>query len=410
MKQHDNDLPDRLGCLLPSFPVPEQHKSVMETFRRILREDIAPMAAENDRQGRYPRQSIAALKAAGFLRVPVPVARGGLGFSQALSQHLMFELGRADPAVAQIYKVHDDLTRELLDVGSERFCAALVKAICEDRAIIGAAIAENGRSVDQFGRVTAAPDGEGGYVLNGRKIYATGAAGADLILVASFDLGQQAMRLDLVPAGTPGMMIGQDWDRLGQRATDSGSVTFENLRTCADWSALAPGRMPPVHGSLRYQNGFSMILLGIGADALNAATDFVVTTSRPWPSAQVERAGDDLLVRRLFGEIGAELAAACALGRNAAELLDAFERAEVSRTDVAMSVYAARSSATRSALRATSDLMSVLGARVTDARVGFDRYWRDARTLSLHDPVEWKHEEIGQHLLTGWEPPPGLYQ
>ena len=38
------------------------------------------------------------------------------------------------------------------------------------------------------------------------------------------------------------------------------------------------------------------------------------------------------------------------------------------------------------------------------------RWWRNARTLSLHDPVDWKHAEIGQHVLTGWDPPPGIYQ
>ena len=51
-----------------------------------------------------------------------------------------------------------------------------------------------------------------------------------------------------------------------------------------------------------------------------------------------------------------------------------------------------------------------MGTRAVSRVHGFDRFWRNARTLSLHDPVDWKHAEIGRHVLTGWEPPPGIYQ
>lgn len=50
-----------------------------------------------------------------------------------------------------------------------------------------------------------------------------------------------------------------------------------------------------------------------------------------------------------------------------------------------------------------------MGTRSASRSTGFDRWWRNARTLSLHDPVDWKHEEIGRHVLTGWDPPPGIY-
>ncbi|MBS1103127.1 acyl-CoA dehydrogenase family protein [Gluconobacter sp. Dm-62] len=398
-----------LQSLVPPCSVPVGLKEFFGTLGDVIGREIAPRAVENDRLGRYPRASISALKACGLMKAPLPVSLGGLGFSQALSQEVFLELGIADPSVAQIYKVHDDAVRELLSVGSPEFCRRLAERICLQNAIVGMAISENGKRAVDFGHVVSRPAGSG-YFIDGRKVYATGAVGADLLLVSSYDLVAGAVRLDLVPAGTDGVRFLTDWDRLGQRATDSGSVVLEHVQTQPDWSVLTAQSMPQVHAPLRYQNGFSMILTGIGLAALEAGVRFARENSRPWASARVETAADDLLVRRLFGEIGAELAAACSSVRTAAALLDAFDRGECTRTDVAIPVYAARSSASRAALRAASDLMSALGAKATDAVYGFDRYWRDARTLSLHDPVEWKHEEIGRHLLTGWEPEPGLYQ
>ena len=70
----------------------------------------------------------------------------------------------------------------------------------------------------------------------------------------------------------------------------------------------------------------------------------------------------------------------------------------------------AKTAATRAALRATAEIYTLMGTRSVGRSNAFDRHWRNARTLSLHDPVEWKYAEIGRHVLTGWEPPPGLYQ
>lgn len=395
-----------LHSLIPACTVPAGLDVFFQTLRDVIRSEITLRAAENDQAGRYPHASIQALKRCGRMKAPLPLALGGLGFSQALSQEVFLELGMADPSVAQIYKVHDDAVRELLSVATPSMCQYLAERICADHAMIGMALAENGKRAADFGHVVSRPEGAG-HLLDGRKIYATGAMGADLLLVSSYDVVAQTMRLDLLPSGTPGVHFAEDWNRLGQRATASGSVVLDHVRTRPEWSVLTIQSEPQAHAPLRYQNGFSMILVGIGLATLEGAAFFVREHSRPGASAGVAEAADDLLIRRLFGEIGAELAAACASARMAAGLLDVFERGACSRTDVVIPVYAARSSAS---LRAGSDLMTALGARATDAAYGLDRYWRDARTLSRHDPVEWKHEEIGRHLLTGWKPEPGLYQ
>ena len=171
-----------------------------------------------------------------------------------------------------------------------------------------------------------------------------------------------------------------------------------------------PGKAPLSQASLRYQAGFAAILTGIGLGAVEAAAEFVRTQSRPWPAAGVERAADDRLLQRLCGELGADLAASYHAVMATAPLLDAFEADPADRGALALPISVAKSVAHRSALRACGEIHGLMGTRSVSRRLDFDRWWRNARTLSLHDPVDYKHLEIGRHLLTGWDPEPGVYQ
>ena len=111
-----------------------------------------------------------------------------------------------------------------------------------------------------------------------------------------------------------------------------------------------------------------------------------------------------------MGELVSELVAAYTLTMETGDLLDEFERGLIDRTELAVPIYAAKAAASRASLRTVSEIYPLMGTRSTARTNGFDRYWRNARTLSLHDPVDWKHAELGRHVLTGWDPPPGIYQ
>ncbi|WP_210254872.1 acyl-CoA dehydrogenase family protein [Methylocapsa sp. S129] len=395
-----------------------EHRRLVAELQSVLDAEIAPLAVENDARGRYPTASIAALKRSGFLKAVVPTAYGGLGVPHRVSLEAQVRLGAADSAVAQIYKIHDELIREIFVYSPEELRTRLARAVLKEDAILGLAVAESGRKVDDPLATTALPRPDGGFLINGRKIYTTGAAEADLIAVWAFNPKAEGaadnpllgVQLNLVAPSTAGVDIHRDWDALGQRATDSGTITFSNVETDPAWRANRPGELAPLHASLRYQAGFAAVLIGIGIAAIRAASVFVGTQSRPWPSAGVDNAAEDPYVRRLVGELTADLAAAYAITLTTGDLLDAYEHGETDRTSVAIPIYAAKSAASRAAIRATSEIYALMGTRAAARSAGFDRFWRNARTLSLHDPVDWKNAEIGRHALTGWDPPPGLYQ
>jgi alkylation response protein AidB-like acyl-CoA dehydrogenase len=408
-------LPPLLGAAIPAAPFEGEDLATLLAVQKVIDEHIGPLAREHDAAGRYPSAALRALKTTDLLKMSVPARYGGRGAGHLVSLEAQVRLGMADSSVAQIFKIHDELVREIFAYCPDELGPRLAREVLEHDAVLGLAAAEDGPSVDAPLRTTAERQADGSYVINGSKVYTTGAAEADYIAVWAFDTVAGALdplaglQLNLVPPSAPGVTVHRDWDNLGQRATDSGRVSFAGVRTDPGLRASTPERPPGVERSLRYQAGFAAVLVGLGIGSLATAGDFLRSKARPWPPAGVKRASEDPLVERLTGELVADLGAAYVLVCQAGSLLDDFARGSRSRTELAVPISVAKSVATRAALRATSEVFTLMGTRSTRRSEDFDRYWRNARTLSLHDPVEWKHLEIGNHVLNGWDPPVGLY-
>jgi alkylation response protein AidB-like acyl-CoA dehydrogenase len=411
-------LPPLLGKAFPRSRLRPEELTFLAGLQEVLDAEISPLAAEHDMLGRYPTRAISALKRSGILKTAIPRGLGGLGFSHPFSLEAQVRIAVADSSVAQIFKIHDELVREILGYCSDQMRQNLVRWLKEDDAVLGVAVGEAGRKVDDPWTTICIPQHNGGFTVDGKKIYTTGSAEADFIAVWAFNpqakgveqnpiLGAQ---LNLVPKSAPGVTVHRDWDALGQRATDSGTITFSHVRIAPEHVASVPGKAPLTHSSLRYQAGFAALLLGIAIGALREAVPFINERSRPWPSSGVDNAAADPYVQRLTGELASDLAAAYSLTIETGDLLDEFEQGLIDRTELAIPIYAAKAAASRACLRTVSEIYTLMGTRSSMRTNGFDRYWRNARTLSLHDPVDWKHAELGRHVLTGWDPPPGIYQ
>jgi alkylation response protein AidB-like acyl-CoA dehydrogenase len=410
-------LPPLLGAAFPPPMLTADEEALMARLQTVIDDEIAPAAAEADRLGRYPTSSIAALKRSGVLHAAVPAALGGRGASHRFSLEAQVRLGAADSAVAQIFKIHDELTREILVYCPDQLRPRLAAEIVKGDVILGLAVAEAGRKADDPWSTVAVERDDGGFVIDGEKIYTTGAAEADYIAVWAFNAAaatdadpRLGFQLNLVSPSTDGVKVHRDWDALGQRATDSGTITFTAVATDPELRASVPGKAPLPQNSVRYQAGFAAVLVGLGIGAVREAVPFVAAHSRPWTSAEVANACDDPMIRRLCGELVTDLAAAYVLTLATGDLLDAFEEGLIDRTHLAVPIYTAKAAASKAGLRATSDIYALMGTRAARRDTGFDRWWRNARTLSLHDPIDWKHAEVGRHVLTGWDPPPGVYQ
>ena len=159
---------------------------------------------------------------------------------------------------------------------------------------------------------------------------------------------------------------------------------------------------------------FVNFYLGTAEGALQAAVDYVRTTTRPWITSGVERAADDPYILERVGEFTAALKASAALADSAASAVQAGlargrDVTARERGEAAAEAYAAKVHATHVSLDITSRVFELTGARSTADKYRFDRFWRNVRTHTLHDPVFYKAKEVGEFVLNDRIPEVSLY-
>ncbi len=251
------------------------------------------------------------------------------------------------------------------------------------------------------------PTDSGAHRLSGRKYYCTGAYFAHILAVRAVvadETGSQRKVLVYLPVDTPGIDIVDDWDGFGQRTTSSGTVTFTDV--AVDGSALLDfsGLLaePSTYGA-RAQLVHAAIDVGIARGALRAAAE-VVTAARPWFESGLDRAVDDPYLIAQAGELELSVRAAESLLETAARRIeDADEPDGVAEASLATA--AAKVAAGRAARDAAAQLFDFGGTRSASGKANWSRFWRDARTHTLHDPERWKVHHLGKWALAGQPPP-----
>ncbi|MDA8444125.1 SfnB family sulfur acquisition oxidoreductase [Paracidovorax valerianellae] len=368
---------------------------------------IAPGAARRDRERLLPWAELDDFVATGLWSITVPRAHGGPGVSAGTLAEVIALVSAADGSIGQVPQNHF-YALEVLRVGGteaqQRFFYG--RALAGER--FGNALAEIGHK-DFQRRTRLVPDGEG-FRVRGRKFYCTGALYAHWIptLVVADDAGRDVTYLAFVPRTAEGVHITDDWDGFGQRVTGSGSVQFDDVRVKAEWVVpfLASFERPTPIGPLA-QLLHAAIDLGLACGALAATLPQVRDHARPWIDARVERAADDPLLIQQVGETAVRIRAAEALVRRAGRFVDAAQAnpTEQSVAEASIAVAAARALTTTASLDAGTRLFELAGTSATTGQQGLDRFWRNARTHTLHDPVRWKYHAVGNFHLNGRIPP-----
>ncbi|MFC5753210.1 SfnB family sulfur acquisition oxidoreductase [Actinomadura rugatobispora] len=373
---------------------------------------IAPGAIDRDREARHPGPELDELAATGLLAVSVPREHGGGGVAASTVGEVFRILAVADPSVAQLILAHFVLIALLGEAGTDaqkEFFYGRVTA----GARIGNATAERGTKhvFDRLTSVTPAPGG--GYRLDGRKYYTTGALGAQWIGVAASLDGDQSLPVTaFVPGDAEGLEFGDDWTAFGQRATASGSIVFSGVHVPADrvlHLGPVPAAPPPLILGAYDQLLHLAIDVGIARAALEEGAAFVRTRSRPWFESGVDRVSDEPHAVLRFGRLTTLLHALEALyergGRAVDAALAAPEPTDENTAAASLAVAEAKAYSQEIAVQIATDVLELAGTSAADASHGLDRHWRNVRTHSLHDPARWKYVHIGNHLLNGVNPP-----
>ena len=228
-----------------------------------LSERLAARAAEHDRDGSYPFEAIDALKAAGYFAAPVPVELGGLGVSSAHDLVVASSrLARGDASVAIGVNMHlvavlnmERRRQVAVAAGQERRArgfASSLEQIARDGVVLAAAISERGQDLTRPG--TRATRTESGWRIDGRKMFCTmSPAATDLYVAVTYadDEGVERYAYAMVPTDAPGVVVNDDWDALGMRASGSNSVSLDGRRAARVRCArrLSGRRPAALHGA-----------------------------------------------------------------------------------------------------------------------------------------------------------------
>jgi SfnB family sulfur acquisition oxidoreductase len=368
---------------------------------------FAPGASARDRDRRLPWEELDLWSESGLGGITVPREHGGADVSYATLAEVFVILSAADGSLGQIPQNHYYALEVLRVGGTEAQKSFFYRRVLEGERF-GNALAEIGHK--DFKRRTRLHEEGGSLQIDGQKFYCTGALFAHWIptLVVTQEGEREVTRLAFVPRGAEGVSIVDDWDGFGQRVTGSGSVRFEGVQVDPAWVIpfLASFERPTTIGPFA-QLLHAAIDLGIGRGAFEATLPFVRECARPWIDAGVERASEDPLAIQLTGEVAVRLRAAEALLRRAARFVEAAQRApdEHSVAAASIAVAEARVLSTTASLDAGNRLFELAGTGATLDGLGLDRFWRNARTHTLHDPVRWKYHHIGNYHLNDRLPP-----
>jgi alkylation response protein AidB-like acyl-CoA dehydrogenase len=368
-------------------------------------------AAQRDRDGGHAALEKQWIADAGLLTLAVPREFGGAGAPWPAVYETIRAIARVDSALAHLLGFQC-LQVVSVDVwGNHAQRARYLRGTVEARWWWGNAV----NPLDT--RLVATATADGGFRVSGQKGFCSGTRGSQMMTVSAHDPQTGKPIFAVVPTSRDGITVQEDWNPIGQRQTDSGSVSFEQVKIGPD-EVLHRSEVPPTpRATLRTlvsQLVLTNLFVGIAQGALEEARRYVNQYGRPWISSGVEKATDDPYTIQRFGEMRLQTVGAEALADRAARVLDdAWQKGAAlsaeERAHVALATSEAKILAHRAALEVSENLFDACGARATHAPLALDRFWRNARVHTLHDPLDYRVRDVGRYALSGTLPEVSLY-
>jgi alkylation response protein AidB-like acyl-CoA dehydrogenase len=354
---------------------------------RELAADFATRSAAHDRDASHPIENYDRLREEGFLALTVAKERGGAGAS-FLDHTIAYEaLGQGCPSTALAFNMHASVVMPLLaspEVGAdikERIAALVV----HDRKLIAGNFSEPVTTglIGARPLKTRARPVDGGYIVTGRKMFASMLEAADLVMVgASLEgVGALAGIVFLLPRVAEGRRVEANWDVLGMRATRSDSLVLDEcwvpdsavIYAADDMSSLRQNNLHWFWGS------YTPVYLGV-AEAAYDELRRVVATRKPEGYAQPLAYHPD--VRRHVAEMSADLEAARLVTYHSAWLCDTEGLTETATA----ALYRAKYMVGEAVSRITRTALTLGGAHGIFKTSRLEQLFRDGALGPLHPP------------------------
>lgn len=367
-------------------------------------------AVERDEAGGTPKAERDLIRHSGLLALSIPKHEGGLGANWQDVMHVVREFAQVDSSIAHVFAFHHLMLATIrLFARPDQW-----QPWFEHTARLNWFW---GNALNPLDERTISRHVGNWYEFSGKKSFCSGALDSEMLIVSAYAQDTRELVVAALPTGRTGISVLQDWHNIGQRQTDSGSVNFEKVRVEASDILADPGPLSTPFSCLRpllAQLILTNIYLGIAEGAFNDARHYTLNEARPWHRSGQEYPADDPYILAHYGEFWASLQSARALTDIAARKFDEAwskqeQLTEAERGEVAIDITSAKIIATRIGLDITSRMFEVAGSRATHAGLRLDRHWRNLRTHTLHDPLDYKIKELGEWALKQQYPTPTFY-
>ena len=375
------------------FSLTEDQLAFADSARAFALGVLAPNAAHWDEESIFPKDALRQAGELGFMGMYTPEAAGGLGMSRLDASLIVEELSRGCTATAAFLTIHNMATSMVGKYCSE----AVIEQWCPD-LVMGTALAsycltEPGAGSDAASlRTSAERDGDD-YVVNGSKVFISGAGDTDVLVVMlrTGAAGPRGISALLIPADAEGVSYGKKEDKMGWNAQPTRMVTFDNVR------------VPVAHRLGEEGQGFAIAMEGLDGGRINIATCSIGTAQQALEEAtayvQERRQFDSAIaefqaVQFKLADMLTELVAARQMVRLAASKLD--------NNDAQATTYCAMAKrfATDVGFNVCNDALQLHGGYGYIKEYPMERHVRDTR---VHQILEGTNEImrviVGRKLL-----------
>ncbi len=356
----------------------DTHEQVRDMARQFSEDVVRPMAEELDREERFPAEIYEQMGELGLFGIGVPEELGGPGFDTLCYALVMEELSRGYSSVADQCGLVELISTLLVRHGSSEQQQKWLPEVMSARKRAAYCITEPEAGTDVSGIRSTAVRKDGGWVLNGGKIWIHNAPVADVAFVLARtdpEAGRRGMSIFIVDLDLPGVERGPKEHKMGQRASQVGALTFTDVALSSDALLGEEGRGFHMMMSVldKGRVGIASLAVGIGQAGLEAALDYA-QQRKQFGSQIAEFQG----VQWMLADMAKDVEAARLLVQSAAVAID-------QGRDATKACSMAKCFAGDMAVTRTADAIQIFGGSGYIRGFEVERLYRDAKITQIYE-------------------------
>ena len=363
------------------FRMSEEQQMLKDMVRKISENEFAPRAAEIDEKETFPWENKKVLEENGLLGIQVPEKYGGAEAGMVSLAIVIEEVARVCASTSAILTTQALATDPLLIAGTDEQKMKWLKPMAEGSVLGACAITESGAGSDVTGIRTTATKKDGGYVINGNKIFITNGGVSDIIVVVVYtdkSKKHKGMSLFVVTKDTPGFSVGKEEKKLGLRGSDTRELIFEDCFVPEENRLGMPG-----DGFKVLMKIFNYTRPGIGAQAVGiaqGAMDAVVKYCK-----ERVQFGKTLSEFQGLQWMMAEMALKIEMARTMVYRVCSAIDNEPDSRDIPRLASMAKWFASDAAMQITTDAVQIFGGYGYTREYPLERMMRDAKITQIYE-------------------------